>query len=535
MSAISRAKSKTANNDKLCQYLITAKQEASLLQLSDSQIIKNLGEAIISKLSKIEGTDRVFSGERQSPKTDSSKITNESLFATLQALKSAKKEAKNSNANSVTKAYKEIIQNHEVLFLLSQINEEIKTNSISVLTTRRFSGFFSFSHIGLCEVLHLRKEWVQTKKRIWEAALEAEPFCMTDKKITFIQRSQSSTLISILKGAPSKSPQLLNLNKQIEADTCTFDEWNLISSKIERYVIGTTFSALEDCINASFSNKKFDENQTYNEIKQIDEIKTIDNLLTLHVSVLRLLRMGVLKNKYKKMKEKIQKLRDKQSHLKLDPNWKKYISLIGSLTENCIWKNHKCKKLQRGQIVASFKTGNDGPVFYGAIVSEQKNDYELLVEYDNSLDKGVYKEIKKKKIIPISYNQLDDLIKNTFPLQLSPKFLDDNYERLNKILELFQRVMPFDLTDKESNLIKNPFPIIWASYTLKPENISGGLPEKLTVNSAVLGDDIQLAFTPKENVDQLKTFLEEKAIKNVQVFSFDAARYILGRDMNYFL
>lgn len=66
------------------------------------------------------------------------------------------------------------------------------------------------------------------------------------------------------------------------------------------------------------------------------------------------------------------------------------------------------------------------------------------------------------------------------------------------------------------------------SQELKVEAFKNGVHgEHIIKGKAVLGDDIQLVFTNRENVDTLQSLVKDQGVK---VLSFEAAYYILGRD-----
>lgn len=105
-----------------------------------------------------------------------------------------------------------------------------------------------------------------------------------------------------------------------------------------------------------------------------------------------------------------------------------------------------------------------------------------------------------------------------------------NKKLLMEIKELFKpgAINPYEVGTEEMKLIKDPFPIVWGSVSLKPDNVKGGIDFEVTVKEkATLGDDIQIVFTNSENVDKVHQLVKGQGI---QVLSFEAAKYILGHE-----
>ncbi len=209
------------------------------------------------------------------------------------------------------------------------------------------------------------------------------------------------------------------------------------------------------------------------------------------------------------------------------PNWAEYGALISQV---CNAKRENPKGvLRRGQVVVVPRTGFDVPK-YGIVAQKNKNNsYEILVEKDLTS-----KTLKPNHIIVVSDDVLSEQSKQVAPLENSEKLLleremKSNREQLQEILDLFDTVKPLNFTDEEKELIENPFPIVWASLSLEPKAQVGTdfAGEQKVTGKAVLGDDIQVVFTNQENVEKLRSLVQEHG---VQVYNFEAAYYLLGKE-----
>lgn len=109
---------------------------------------------------------------------------------------------------------------------------------------------------------------------------------------------------------------------------------------------------------------------------------------------------------------------------------------------------------------------------------------------------------------------------------------------IQEILTLFDIVKPFNLTQKDIQLIRNPFPIVWGSMSLEPDvyenaSVLTGTPGEHTIEKvAFLGDDIQIAFTEKSKEKLLQNILK---VHDVSVYNFEDARKILTNNKDLYL
>lgn len=97
------------------------------------------------------------------------------------------------------------------------------------------------------------------------------------------------------------------------------------------------------------------------------------------------------------------------------------------------------------------------------------------------------------------------------------------HQDIHDLMTLFDIIAPLDLSEEEQLLfLEHPFPIIWASCTLRPAHFSGGVFQEKVVETqaACLGEDIQLAFTDHEHIITLR---KELYRYGVEVVDMDAA------------
>lgn len=246
----------------------------------------------------------------------------------------------------------------------------------------------------------------------------------------------------------------------------------------------------------------------------------------LRVSVLRLILMDQKVEEFEHIQEHIEHLIESQPE---EPaaieDWLKYGALISRE-----FKGKKVRgKLQRGQVVAVPRTDCPHPK-YGVIQHVGKDGCNVIVEKS-----GSNKWVGKESIYCIETSALDKEASTVPELsEMEEKTLDtavkNNREKLEEILSLFETVRKGSFTAQSATLITEPFPIIWASTTLNPTGFRNGIRgEHLHAGPALLGDDIQIVFTPRECVNVLKEKVEGWGIKT---FSYEAANFILGYENN---
>lgn len=496
-------------------------------------------------------------------------------FKMIQKLKEAKKDAKNilntpkisadtrTAMEQVINQYNNIVQAVEVLSILREISQEIRKKKIqegfawdSPTAIKRFANLLKCSAASDDRAVHTlisayktdkiawKKNWTSIRQNIWNTSIESHSFLKEDNKITFITGSKSSSVPIILRTGdlapklsptPTLAPTGLLIQHHIVPLAGELEIGISQRGVNQTSLSGMRFAGLDTCIGYA-SNKAFQFNAEQ-ELKILTgEEQAFDNFLPrLHVAALRLLRMGAKKEAYQEIKDYLNSLIQKEPQsTSMASDWSTQAGLIGQLCQTT-GENPK-NELQRGQVVAVPRTGFSSPK-YGIIAEKNEaGSYRVIVEKD-----GTSKNIDPKDITIVSKDVLDNEIKKHSPLNEEEKIalekrLLNRREQLEHILKLFNTdglIEPFDFTPSDLNLIENPFPIVWASVStsqeLKVEAFRNGVEgEHIIHGKAVLGKDIQLVFTHRENVNTLQSLVKNQGVK---VLSFEAAYYILGRDM----
>lgn len=502
-------------------------------------------------------------------------IDNKLDFATVQKLKEAKKQAKvilqdnliskdtRQAMEGVITQYDKIVESNEVLSILRSISKEIRkpvfveSNLGRFYTSEYVNHFFRLFNIhdkrsaneiinDLAETYKTDKQawtekWMHIRQKIWDASLEAQVVLKQDHTITFITGSNSSSIPVILKVAElapalSTTPALIPTGQLVQHNIVPLSgELHQGISDFginQRSLSGMEFNGLDVCVAYASNTKfKFNIDNELDFIKRLNHsniVKEVDSPLPrLRIAVLRLLLMGADPNLFK---QHIIDLKNQAQIFSTSPYWEKYAPLIGT----------KCKELgktidydlQRGQVVAILKEGSDQPV-YGMIEELDEDMYTVIITKEGDRD-YVVKDVPKI---------MEDSILNEETSKAIPLSADEQAvlrskiksvrEKLEDILKLFDTVKPFNFNPSELQLIKEPFPIVWASFSSSldktPLDIFGQevKGEQLVKGQVALGTDIQLVFTHRDNVDQLQSLLKDHG---VQVLSFEAAFFILGKD-----
>lgn len=189
----------------------------------------------------------------------------------------------------------------------------------------------------------------------------------------------------------------------------------------------------------------------------------------------------------------------------------------------------------RSDVIFSHSICVTSPLEVENLVAVQINETHrlgLVEDYDLvSKDVKVMTEIGKKlerihifSVFKIAEPEFIDLIKDlpeatADKMSLVQEFLEDR-KRIQQIQQL-QKWSEQNVAQISEEMMKSyvnhPFPIIWASTTLKGEEPkNAGKPGERTLSQAcLLGRDIQLAFTQNEHISTLQTALKDL---NVKVF-----------------
>jgi len=106
-------------------------------------------------------------------------------------------------------------------------------------------------------------------------------------------------------------------------------------------------------------------------------------------------------------------------------------------------------------------------------------------------------------------------------LQLTPLFAFILREDLESLLKALTVPIKFQLSNEDLQIIKNPFPIVYASQTV----VSTPLPNQsqfLAIGRQELGKDIQVVFTEANRVEEVQQWMGTK----VKVYHFENAFYL---------
>lgn len=382
-----------------------------------------------------------------------------------------------------------------------------------------------------------KKMWTVARQKIWDASNEAARVIKEKKTITFCTGSKSSSLPTILK-IGQLAPGLADEPALVPTGQLFCYKIPPMSGELgygieanginQTKLSGCDFEDLHDCIRYA-TDKDFQFDTADEELERIMGITKLNRLIpTLRVSVLRLLRLNAKKESYEKIKNHIRNLieqRPKEENMSIAPLWSQQAGLLDHV---CKEKVSPCTgDLRRGQVVAIPMAGSDYPK-YAIVCGKYKEDiYKLIVDKE-----GTVEGIKSTKIFIVPDHILQEQAKKYPPLkELEESHIQEKikneWEKLEDILNYFTTVPPYDLTPEELGLIQDPFPIVWASFStdLPYGGVHSSLKEMPVKGKMVLGKDIQIVFTPRENIDKLKACLKDQ---QVQVLSFEAAHFIRG-------
>lgn len=485
----------------------------------------------------------------------------EMKFSTIQRFKRVKAEAKKllnesstpadikAQMGKIVKQYQEIVDGHEVLSILKKLSEGIRDpDKINPKLRLHFYYLINqdqLSNLYLTDKDKWKEEWAAVRQNFWNGSIEADGFLQQRKKITFITGTKASSLPFILKIntlAPtiSQKPALVPTGQLLRHNIVPLAGELLFGIRKGGVNLtalsGTELTGLDVCL--GYASKK---NYQFNEDIELDKLKILDHedndylsifLPRIKVAALRLLTMGAKKEEYESIKKLIRKAMNKFPQC-IPPieNWKKNASLVGAFCKHP--GQPASDNLQVGQVVAVPRTGYK-QLKYG-IITGKNEDGSYCIQVERN---PITKNLKIEHITVISEEDLERSIESlNQPLsddeiyQLENEFKGD-HERLKDILELFESFKPINLTAIEMDLIQNPFPIVWASVSLNNfkqvrSDIQG---ERGLEGKAVLGDDIQLVFTHKDNVSKLEGIVKDLG---VQVLSFEAAYFISGKNKGW--
>ncbi len=103
-----------------------------------------------------------------------------------------------------------------------------------------------------------------------------------------------------------------------------------------------------------------------------------------------------------------------------------------------------------------------------------------------------------------------------------PSLSRENQNRLAQLYETFTRDLSM-LNENERDWIEQSYPILFASSSLDPTTDDENSPQEYLVSEALLGRDIQYAFTEENRQESLREIL---APYGIQVYPFEVAFYL---------
>lgn len=571
----------TTTNDKLNKLLkkrlnlkeIEKKEKPSTEQMSISELKDSMNE-FIDQLEKYPD-DLTFE-----------------LIEKMKAIKNrAKKILENQNTTKrersdqqeIIKKYNEIKTGYAVLVELSNLKKDIKNvirenefPCLSLLKSySKFKNLIEFSQslklINSPEemVKKVDKEgWKRLRKIIFEASVEGRELVKQKKEIKWITGSKSSSLIGISRAAKTAltdKPALVPTGLLIKHHIVPLSgEVGYGSGRFgvnQKSLSGMCLIGLNVCFEYA-SSTSF----TFNAKKEEEIIKDfiipskflINNfqyasafteLERLKIAILRLKLTGLYTSE---IDQRVQQIKKEFSQQIVNANknnsiWKEYAFLIGQDITN---RNE-------------FKAGHNNIYHAGEVVGVILNFYEEKLNGERRLIKqeqriGVITEINEGRVqikcdqdptsrCVTSTDMIFKLSEKELKKELNEKSLTSlkTQEEIISILEpscvsLAEQAIealnematlePWKSTDKEREMLDNPYPIVWGSFNLEPESYFQGVSgEKIVTGTPILGKDIQIAFTSKEHVEDLQKVLDEMLTpyqERVKVMSFDAGFYL---------
>lgn len=416
------------------------------------------------------------------------------------------------------------------------------------------------------DVVGNREKWTRIRARIFTAAKEATPFLEQKRKITWIHGSRSAAIPVMEEAAkiqaaaqhtlrnrpqPALWPSGMLLQHKIVPLTGELGVGISAKGVNREMLSGMSISGLDTCM--SYAHHKefvFDPDREVAVIK--DLLKDIeesnhredfvgwrqDPIFRLRIAVLRLLLMSQKREQWPSLKSYIKKILqllpiEKSPSKELEKNWMPYAPLLGEKREISVTTSRvdKDKILPTGQLVCVSQS--DGSFKYGLVVKSKRRDiysewqYDIVVGKDGEMKSSVYADqlqLPVLQTVPLSSTKLtEDQIEKIRERFLTPTEIVRR--EVQSTLALFEprAVKPLWLSKEDLKLVADSFPMVWASCTLEPEYVGQ---EYLVKGTAALGNDLQLVFTDRDHVEFLRQRIRQY---NVQVYSFDVARYIYGQ------
>ncbi|KIC76530.1 hypothetical protein DB41_FU00150 [Neochlamydia sp. TUME1] len=276
--------------------------------------------------------------------------------------------------------------------------------------------------------------------------------------------------------------------------------------------------------------------------KEIEKILNFDPMLglstnRLKIAVLRLILMNQHPTRWPRLKHHIRtKILAKALQAEtifqkspLEEGWEAKGKLIGIPFPKRGRKINEKEILTKGQIVVVPRSSGERKLgmVCEATAQEDSYNYTILVEIEGG-GKRIYKarkiRIPKEEDLIEIFQGLPKL--NSTQTITLKNLLRSQVQEIRKILKLFNQVKPLELSPSQASLIKNSFPLVWASSTIDSKNYQLDVKgESLVTGHAELGKDIQFAFTDEKHVDVLKEAVEPYG---VTVLTVQEGRYLIG-------
>lgn len=496
-----------------------------------------------------------------------------------------------STLEKVIKNYNEIKQGYEILMDLSHLKKEIKDRlaqgenplhlNIHMLKIGlKFDKLIQFTQLRATEIVKQKdkESWKKLRKIIFEASVEAKEIIKQKKPFRWVTGSKASSLLGIARVAqtnianykPALVPTGLLLEHQIVPLSGEIT-WGIGKFGVNQdNLSGKDPLGLDVCFNYASGNTyifnaEF-ERQAIEEFKfPAMDLRNYHSYFTaierLKIAILRLKLMGLYT---KEIDQQVQRIKDEivpyiQEAKKDNDSWKQYAPLICQDITNQSQFNtgtHEAQFYQAGQLVGvNVYTYDEFEAFWGkkkvktiehkiGVITDIAGD-QVQVRCDKhpksrvitstkelfSLSKiALDEELKKNSL---SNNEIQKSIQSLEPL------LDSFPEWSLKTLNNLSDVEPWQLTEKEKAILQDPYPIVWGSFNLKSEPFQSGAGwENLVKGPAVIGEDIQIAFTSQERVKDLQSFLDEMLAPyhaKVTVMSFEAGFYLARNNPIFFI
>lgn len=425
--------------------------------------------------------------------------------------------------------YLEEVDNH-----IKELQDELKKASFHFLsypsyTLNCYSPYAEKTH---WQVLQSDKEkWEEVELRIKKDANKAYPILSKNLDIQWVTGTRSPMLIGLDQYAEKNTTYALVptgalLSQNIVPLTGELFQGISTNGINQTMLSGVRMFDYHEAKEYADNNDfKFDPTKEKQLILNFNfESYNAIPLARIRVAVLRLLHMGASKEELKQIKNHL-KENVFSNMISLPRGWESHVNLIGEEADN----KEIGIKFKKGDIVI-FQDDGDYSYKYGLVLRKNKDDYEILMD-----KKGKRMWIEGNKLwISSKYNKKSrKKVKETKEIKQIREMMTEKInekQALKEILSLFKSNKPISLTEKDKKYLEEPFPIVWGSTTpLKLTKVRSDYHEVGFEGILPLGSKIDVAFTKKKKVKELRSWLDARNLSSVTVMSFGAARYIQAR------